>query len=158
LELKGHTSVITNVSFSPDGKTVLTSGHDQTVRTWDAGTAKPLVELKGITSSKGSVSFSPDGTRIVTCMTSGDEHDTRGKATVWDAGTGKALLELKGRTPRPSDGSISVSRMGLGASFSPDGTTVLTVGGDAVGVQATVRDARTGAEVLDLIGIGDNVG
>ncbi len=156
-QLEEHTRAVTNASFSPDGTRILTSSHDGTVRVWDVKTGKTLVELKGVVSSTGSVSFSPDGTRIVTCATSGKESDRRGKATVWDARTGTVLLELKGRPRAVQDTQFAQGAVGLGASFSPDGTRILTVGGDSVGIQATVRDARTGAELLELIGQEDNV-
>jgi WD40 repeat protein len=42
--LKGHTSQVTSVRFSPDGKTVYTGSGDGTVKSWDA-TARPSVPM-----------------------------------------------------------------------------------------------------------------
>ncbi|KAG2073243.1 WD40 repeat-like protein, partial [Suillus decipiens] len=65
--LRGHTSTVSSVSFSPDGTRIVTGSYDKTVRLWDAGTGEPVGEpLQGHADSVESVSFSPDGTRIVT--------------------------------------------------------------------------------------------
>ena len=42
LELKAekesaHSSLVTSVAFSPDGKTIVSGSRDQTIKVWDAG-------------------------------------------------------------------------------------------------------------------------
>ena len=42
LELKAekqsaHSSLVTSVAFSPDGKTIVSGSYDQTLKVWDAG-------------------------------------------------------------------------------------------------------------------------
>jgi len=43
LELKvekqsAHSSLVTSVAFSPDGKTIVSGSYDRTIKVWDAGT------------------------------------------------------------------------------------------------------------------------
>jgi WD40 repeat protein len=54
-KLKGHSSCIFSVGFSPDGKQVV-SGSYKTVRLWDVATGAAVQTLEGHSSSV----FSPD--------------------------------------------------------------------------------------------------
>ena len=144
-ELKGQRHAVTKVSYSADGTRILTGGHDQAVRVWDARTEKLLLEAKGMMSEESSVAFSPDGKRIV----AGRED---GSARVIDAEKGTVLLELKGR-PRVANAFFTSSGV-LCVAFSPDGARIVTggtTGGFGTG-EASVWDARTGAELLELKG------
>jgi WD40 repeat protein len=87
LTLKGHSSTVESVSFSPDGKRIVTGGGGSgTVKVWDAQTGQETLTLKGHSGWVHSVSFSPDGKRIV----SGGGYRTavfrglRGVAKAWD--------------------------------------------------------------------------
>jgi WD40 repeat protein len=64
--LSGHDGAVQTVTFSPDGKRVVTGSSDGTARIWDAATGQPLAVLIGHDGSVRAAAFSPDGRRIVT--------------------------------------------------------------------------------------------
>jgi WD40 repeat protein/serine/threonine protein kinase/tetratricopeptide (TPR) repeat protein len=142
-----HNAWVTHLVFSPDGTRILTGGSDGAVKVWEARTAALLVDAKGMTSYEGCVAFSPDGQRIVAGRSDGI-------ARVIDARTGALMLELKGR-PRVIKHRIASAIAGvLSVAFSPDGSRIVTGGttGDFGTGEASVWDARTGAELLELKG------
>lgn len=110
--LVGHTSGLTQATFSADGSRVLTASKDGTARLWRSdGRGDPLV-LRGHTSWLTCASFSPDGAYL---LTASDDSTAR----IWRSdGRGEPLV-LRGHT----SGLIS-------ASFSPDGSHVLTASWD----------------------------
>src|SRR4051794_7531791 len=58
--LKGHTSQVPSVSFSPDGKTLASGSQDKTIKLWEVTTSTEKATLKGHTGSVLSLAFSPD--------------------------------------------------------------------------------------------------
>jgi WD40 repeat protein/tetratricopeptide (TPR) repeat protein/predicted Ser/Thr protein kinase len=103
-----HKDEIRTLSFSPDGKTLLTGSNDKTARLWEAATGEPIglpLEHQG---SVTSVAFSPDGKTIVT----GSSDKT---ARLWNRATGKVIGQ-----PLRHQGSIHA------VAFSPDSKLVLT--------------------------------
>src|SRR5947199_93272 len=59
----GHTSWVSKLAFSPDGRLMASSSKDQTLRVWDLQTGKEIRTLKGQTDGR-SLAFSPDGKRL----------------------------------------------------------------------------------------------
>jgi DNA-binding beta-propeller fold protein YncE len=107
--LQGHTGSVRSVSFSPDGRRIVSGSMDNTLRLWDAATGKPIGSpLQGHTEPV-SVAFSPDGRRIV----SGSMDNT---LRLWDAVTGKPIgSPLQGHT-----NSV------WSVAFSPDGRRIVS--------------------------------
>jgi WD40 repeat protein len=69
--LEGHTSWVSSVAISPDGKQIVSGSYDTTVRRWDAATGQQLLlVLEGHTVTVSSVAFSPDGKQIPTLCVS----------------------------------------------------------------------------------------
>ncbi|MCH7726254.1 MAG: WD40 repeat domain-containing protein, partial [Planctomycetes bacterium] len=86
--LLGHTKPINHVAFSPDGKSLVSAGHDQTARLWDLTTRKTLKTFEGHSAFINMVSFSADSKYLATA--SGDAN-----TIVWNLSTGKKELTLK---------------------------------------------------------------
>ena len=103
----GHTLLVTDAEYSPNGLEVVTVSDDHTGRIWSARTGHLLRVLVGHSLPVRTGSFSPDGHWIVTAS-----YFTAG---LWNAGTGQLVSYLVGNA-KPL----------TGASFSPIGKWILT--------------------------------
>src|SRR5579883_477238 len=65
-ECVGHMFGVTHVTFSPDGKQLLTASYDGTARLWDRETGKELYRFRGHRDFVWSAEFSPDSKWILT--------------------------------------------------------------------------------------------
>jgi WD40 repeat protein len=131
MTLKGHSSRVNSVAFSPDGTRILTGSDDDTAKLWDPSTGRELITLKGHSEGVASAAFSLDGTRI---LTGGFD----GTAKLWDPSTGREPITLKGHSEPVNS-----------VAFSPDGTRILTGGFDGT---AKLWDPSTGRELITLKG------
>jgi WD40 repeat protein/DNA-binding SARP family transcriptional activator/tRNA A-37 threonylcarbamoyl transferase component Bud32 len=137
-KLVGHTSKVSEVVFSPDGRTLATASSDGSARIWDAA---PVAggEMSHF-ATEGNIwdlELSPDGQLLAVGGLSGP-------AALLDAKTGERLLELAGE---PTSGVYRVS-------FHPAGDRVATVGQDN-----TIRiwDLQSGEVVLAWTGHGEGI-
>jgi len=78
-------------AFSPDGKRVLTTSHDKTLRLWDVETGQYLRVLEGHTELARGLAWSADQRRFL----SGSNDKT---LRLWDVETGQCLRVLVGHT------------------------------------------------------------
>jgi WD40 repeat protein len=131
MTIEGHTSNVSSVSYSPDGRRIVSASWDSTLKVWDAATGQNLLTLKGHTNPVYSVAYSSDGRRIAS---GGIDNTVR----VWDALTGQLLHTLKGHT-----GPVE------SVAYSPDGRRILSGGWYNT---VKVWDAHTGQYLFSLDG------
>jgi WD40 repeat protein len=114
---------VVDVSFSLDGKRLVTANSDGTASVWNVATGRrELPPFEGHTDALTSAAFSPDGKLVVTASA---DHDAR----VWDARTGEQENLLRVHGAIVSD-----------AEFSPDGRWIVTAGPGKAGLW----EVRTG--------------
>lgn len=112
-ELKGHKGVITNISFSPNGKHLVTSGGDDlTIRIWNLS-GKEITQLRGHTQTIWSTNFSQDSQHLVSA-------GRQGKIFLWDL------------SPKPTVSFQANEEDINNLSFSPDSKQIVTVGDDGM--------------------------
>jgi WD40 repeat protein len=103
---KGHSSAVSAVAWSPDGKHIASGSWDKTVQVWDAVNGGNVSTYKEHSSKVYAVAWSPDGKRIAS---GGDDHTVQ----VWDAVDGSHVIVYKGH-------SYAV----LEVAWSPDGKRI----------------------------------
>ncbi|KIM71121.1 hypothetical protein PILCRDRAFT_805352, partial [Piloderma croceum F 1598] len=107
--LEGHMSGVLSVALSPDGKQIVSSSRDRTIRVWDVDTGGVLTgTFEGHTDVIWSVAFSPDGKHIA----SGSSDQT---IRVWLIETGEIVSE-------PFQGQSVICSV----AFSPDGKKIVS--------------------------------
>ncbi|MFN6485767.1 MULTISPECIES: caspase family protein [unclassified Nostoc] len=109
--LEGHSAEVSSVSFSPDGKTIVSASNDKTAIIWGRDGTK-LRTLTGHTDIVRNVSFSPDGQTIATAS-----FDRTVK--LWRTSDGGLIRTLKGHTAEV-----------LSLSWSGNGETIATGSAD----------------------------
>lgn len=110
--LKGHEGSVLCVEFTHDGKTLVSSSRDDTIKIWDVASGELKQTLKPHAADVYSVVFSRDGS----LMASGSI-DT--KIILWDAKTFEPIRTLEGHTK-------AIREM----EFSNDDKTLASVGED----------------------------
>lgn len=83
----GHTDIINSVSFSPDGKFIVSGGKDKILRLWNVETEKVLRIMKGHNEGILCVDYSPDGKYAASAE---DGYYVK----IWDVQTGELLRDI----------------------------------------------------------------
>jgi serine/threonine protein kinase len=135
--MTGHTATVWSVTFASNGRRILSSSDDKSVRLWDTDTGREVRRFGGLspTVMYKSLVMSVDNQRI---LAGGDDRSVR----VWNAENGTELRRLLGHV-----GPIK------SVALSPTGRRALT-GGDRT---VRVWDLDTGKELYRLSGHKEDV-
>jgi Tol biopolymer transport system component len=127
----GHTSIVTGLAWSPDGKRIASASQDETVQVWDAATGDNVLTYRGHTSIVTAVAWSPDGGHIASASQDG-------AVQLWNATTGAYMFTYRGHM-----GTVTA------LAWSPDGTRIASSSWDKT---VQVWDATTGKRLLTYQG------
>lgn len=123
----GHIADVEEVAFSPDGKTLASAGHDNTVRLWNITTGRPIARFTIAPDERArAVAFSPDGRLLFGA--SGTEDSDRGAIHVWDVAARRPAGD-----PLTIAGVLDEETVRFNAlALSPDGETLAGAGDDGI--------------------------
>jgi WD40 repeat protein len=110
--LEGHSSPVSSVAVTSDGRFAVSGSADTTLRVWDLASGRTLRTLEGHPNDVEAVAVTPDGHRAV----SGSEDGT---LRVWDLASGETLRTLEGHSSWIS-----------AVAVTPDGRCVVSSSGD----------------------------
>jgi len=120
LRTAGHAETTLSVQFDPQGKRLLSSSYDRTVKLWDAESGALLLDFSGHAYPVGGACFSPDGELVASSSYERDpERGVVGTIHLWGSRTGEVLRTLEaGRKPI------------VDVRFSPDGAQLAAASWD----------------------------
>ena len=91
LTLKGHTSSVWCIAWSPKGDQIASASADWSIIIWDAASGQQVSTLNGHTDRVWSVAWSPKGDQVASAS-----HDKT--VIIWDVASGAKVSELKEHT------------------------------------------------------------
>ena len=131
LTLTGHTNAIAGVTFSPDGKLLVSGSSDKSLIVWDVKDGSRVQILTGHRKPIEGVAFAPSGEVIASV---GDDHEVM----LWDGPNGINHRTLSGHT-----GSVN------SVAFSPDGAELASGGKNH---ELILWDVKKGVQLKSLRG------
>src|SRR5262249_50395701 len=111
-ELTSSSASVGSVVFAPNGRSVASSGSDQTIKLWDVAAGRLLRAIK-MDSPEGAtaLAFAPDGRTLI-------GGDINGGIKYWDVATGQVTRSIEPANPYNS------------ILFAPSGSTAATQDSD----------------------------
>ena len=122
---KAHNGEVNQLAFSPDGKTLATSGWDGKICLWDTNTGTALSKLTEHGHPMTALVFSPDGKTLASAA--------RHELCLWDIGTPDISLRTRNKERRPTIKALV---------FSPDSGTLVSGSRNS---RIQLWDAHTGS-------------
>ncbi|MGH9265608.1 MAG: TIR domain-containing protein [Acidimicrobiales bacterium] len=134
----GHEGPVLAVSFSPDGRQVVSGSVDRTLRVWDVGSEAAPTVLEGHGAPVTAASFTRDGRRVLSA-------GADGTVRLWDRSGATPAVVLGGH-----QGPVNA------VALSPDGRLAVSAGNDLtvrVWDVAGQREASSFAAPSPVLGI-----
>jgi len=135
MTLKAHSAAVFAAVPSPDGRLLVTTSRDKTIKIWDMKTWRLLKTIAKQAHTVTCAAFSPDGKSFVT----GCADRT---ARIWETSTGRELLTI-------TIPSVTGHGMVISLCLSPDGKRLATTSWND---EVPIWDIRTGRQLLSLVG------
>ncbi len=111
-EFGGHTDILHDAEFSPDGRLLATAGYDRSIRIWEVATGRLVRTIVGHNGAIFALAFDPAGQ--VLASASADQ-----TVKLWRVSDGLRLDTLN-----QPQGELNA------VAFTPDGTHILAAGND----------------------------
>jgi WD40 repeat protein len=96
--LTGHSQSITSLVISPNGKNLISSSENQTVKFWDLETGKEINTFLKLDRQIKTIAISPDGETLITSdeifHQINSQYRTDSSIKIWDIHTGNLLTEI----------------------------------------------------------------
>lgn len=115
--LNGHTACVTGISFSPDNSTIVSSGYDKAIRSWNVQTGLEI-QHQEFESYVMSICYSPNG-ETVACGTADNQ------LSLWSIDSGKMEQKWVVRKAHAHEG-VTIKCL----AFKSDGKLLATGGFD----------------------------